>query len=714
MHIVRRIAGQTPAPIMQSAVKWSNSEFYNTFNLEEVARYNSRGDIEAATKVLINHYRKRLKIGWPFPPRTISDMKITIDEICDVKIDQLTMKELIARADSILSNQISDGGVSPKLTPEGVIDWHTNPTTNPEWHWWLHRHHWWPILAKAFAITHNERYAEAFVFQMKDWIYKNPPPRKKDETSPSWRLMEVGLRMRVSWIPSFALFFESKAFTDEDKVIMLRSIYDHASFLSSFKSKMNHLLRESNGLAAVAAYFPEFKEAHQWESLALSRIDQELATQINDDGSHIEVSVGYQWLAVDEFEKAARLLEDCDLSLPHQNLVSQLEKMYQVLVYVVRPDGTFPQINDGFIQWEVSRIAEAGEKLRRQDFVYIGTLGDRGQLPAYDSVCVADAGFFVMRSGWTEQSKYLFFDAGPYGGWHGHEDKLSFEIYALGAPFIVDAGSYTYENTDPYRTYFVGSYSHNTVLVDGLSQIRRWDKSNMKPRRSKGGYAKWITEKDFDYVSADYDEGYAKFGLSVPKQPDVINDVVHRRQIIFVKPDYWIFVDQLFGSKLHDYQLLFHAHPDITVHEMENASVRLENAHTKSFLYLMPALPDGLNVNLVKGSKKPIQGWYSDRPYHRVPTPTIIYEKMKCKTVELITLAYPSSTQQIENVLKIEPIKVTQGDGLACVVSHPSGKDYIMISQIKGLKKFGPFEATGNLSGVRTDHKGEVWDKFEA
>ena len=714
MCFARRLRNRIITPRVKSVLTLSDAEFLNMFNLTGIYRNDSAGDTAAAIKALFNHYRERLKTGWPSPPKTISDIMITIEEISDVKIDRLTAEELVATANSIVCNRFSDGGFSPKRTANGDIDWDHNPTSNPEWHWWLHRHHWWPILAKAYSISGDERYAAAFVSQMQDWIQNNPPPSGKDESSPSWRLMEVGLRMRVSWIPSFALFFESPAFADEDKLLMLRSIYDHANFLCCFKSRMNHLLRESNGLAAVAAYFPEFKDAPQWEHIALARIDTELSNQVNDDGSHIEMSVGYQWLAVDEFEKAYRLLEDCQLSLPNENIASRLEKMYQVLTYVVRPDGTFPQINDGYIQWEVTRMADAGKKLGRKDFEYIGTQGDKGELPAYNSVSIGDAGFFVMRSGWTEQSKYLFFDAGPYGGWHGHEDKLSIEIYALGAPFIVDAGSYTYENADPYRSYFVGSYSHNTVLVDGLSQIRRWNKANMKPKRSKGKYAKWISEEKFDFVSADYDEGYGRFFLSSLEKAQVMNDVVHKRTIVFVKPDYWVIFDQLVAGQAHDYQLLFHAHPDITVHEMQDNCVCLESAGANSVLYLMPALSDELTVKLAKGSETPLQGWYSGGPYRKVPASTVIFEKKKRQNVELITLAYPSSTRQVENDLRIESIAMTRGQGLACRVRHTNGEDYIMLSEDTGLKRFGSFETTGILYGVRMNHQGVIWDKFEA
>ena len=89
-------------------------------------------------------------------------------------------------------------------------------------------------------------------------------------------------------------------------------------------------------------------------------------------------------------------------------------------------------------------------------------------------VYIPQAGRHVMRSDWTPEAKYLIADTGPYGGPHGHEDLLSFELFAYGAAFIVDPGSYTYNRTDPYRDYFVSSHGHNTVIVDGGSQVRRF------------------------------------------------------------------------------------------------------------------------------------------------------------------------------------------------------------------------------------------------
>ena len=167
---VRRLHNRIFTPRVKSVLTLSDAEFLNMFNLSGICRNGSAGDTTVAIKALFNHYRERFKTGWPSPSKSISDMIITIDEICDVKIDRLTAEELVATANSIVCNRFSDGGISPKRTANGDIDWHHNPTSNPEWHWWLHRHHWWPILAKAYSIASDERYAETFVSQMKDWI----------------------------------------------------------------------------------------------------------------------------------------------------------------------------------------------------------------------------------------------------------------------------------------------------------------------------------------------------------------------------------------------------------------------------------------------------------------------------------------------------------------------------------------------------------------
>lgn len=704
-RIVKRLRRQMTGPHMVSAQTFSDKAFLSLFNLKEVSTLLAQGNMPPAKAALVSYLGRRDKPAWPRPPATITDLRLNIDE--------LSKEELISLADCVLEYRFTPDGAVPRIDSDGQIDWNYNPISSPEWLWRLNRHQWWPVLALAYERTGDERYAMAFVSQMLDWVNKNPPPPRKNELSPTWRLMEVGLRVRVSWIPAFALFYKSPTFTDEAKLIMLRSILDHARFLSLFRTERNHLLRESNGLAYVSVYFPEFKEAKLWRQVALKRLDDELTKQVNHDGSHIEVSTGYQWLVADEFEKTYDLLRSNNLSLPKEDLAAWLEKMYLFLAYLVRPDGTFPEINDGFLRWKYTRLAQIGKKLGRDDLIYLGTAGNQGTLPQKTSVGFNNAGLYVMRSDWSREACYLIFDAGPYGGFHGHEDKLSIEVFAFGKPFIVDSGSYTYEKRDPFRNYFVGSQGHNTVLVDGQSQIRRWKRENLIPKRTLGNYATWISQVDFDYVAATYDDGYGFFSLEKPEEPKIIKDVIHTRRILFVKPEYWVIVDELQSTIPHTFQLLFHTHPEMKVMAKGDNRVALGTAPDTACLYLIPDDTIDTEVRWLAGSESPIQGWYSVDHHRKTPSNVVVYERKNSLSAIMTTLLYPCPLGQSGDQANIERLKVFGGNGLAFVITTNRGRDYVMFSQDDSLKEFGPYQSKGIIAGIRTDSKGDVQTQFE-
>ena len=60
----------------------------------------------------------------------------------------------------------------------------------------------------------------------------------------------------------------------------------------------------------------------------------------------------------------------------------------------------------------------------------------------------------------------------------------------------------------------------------------------------------WHSTPEFDFLDAEHD-GY----LSLP------DPVVHRRRVIFVKPGYWILVDDLSGAARHQVDLTFQFAP---------------------------------------------------------------------------------------------------------------------------------------------------------
>ena len=494
---------------------------------------------------------------------------------------------------------------------------------------------------------------------------------------------------------------------------MLRAIYDHARFLSLFHTNRNHLLRECNGLAAVSIYFPEFREAPAWQSLALSRLDKEIMAQVNQDGSHIEVSSGYQWLVVDELEKTFDLLQAGNQSLPTQDLSAWLKKMYKVLAHIARPDGSFPELNDGFLHWQVARLAKAGEKFNSDDLRYVGTNGSQGTPPSERSIAFSDAGLFVMRSDWSEQARYLLFDAGPFGGPHGHEDKLSVEVFAYGQPFIVDSGSYTYNAKDILRTYFVGSEGHNTVLVDGLSQVRRWQKENLHPKPATGNYATWVSRPDFDYVVSSYQDGYGRYQMRPPKAPEVISDVVHTRQILFVKPDYWLIVDHLRGASPHKYEAVFHIHPDVSVDLRPDGGASLQAGADKGRLYLIPANGDITQTTLYSGDEGAIQSWHSAEHHQKQASKAVVFARNDAASTHLVTLLYPRPPGQASETVEIGLLPLQPDDGVAVMISGQQGRDWLILSQHEGRKQVGPYTVDSPIAGFRTDKDGNLLHAFD-
>lgn len=58
---------------------------------------------------------------------------------------------------------------------------------------------------------------------------------------------------------------------------------------------------------------------------------------------------------------------------------------------------------------------------------------------------------------------------GPYGGGHGHPDKLNLVLYAQGRQWLPDFGSMPYE-THWKAEWTAHTVSHNTLVLDGVSQ----------------------------------------------------------------------------------------------------------------------------------------------------------------------------------------------------------------------------------------------------
>ena len=123
---------------------------------------------------------------------------------------------------------------------------------------------------------------------------------------------------------------------------------------------------------------------------------------------------------------------------------------------------------------------------------------------------------------------------GPYGGFHGHYDKLSFVLFGFGRELGVDPGRAA---SQAYRlpihsNWYKATISHNTVLVDGRSQKPAAGKLELFDR--KDGYTA---------VAASCLEAYPG---------------VTQKRLLFITDAYLLVLDELRSDADRRFDWLYH------------------------------------------------------------------------------------------------------------------------------------------------------------
>jgi hypothetical protein len=568
-------------------------------------------------------------------------------------------------ADKVLAGEYTSCGVPITFTDR--IDWQANPAKpfNPEWTWQLGRFAWWGDLARAYWDTGDERYAAQFVRELRSWVGDNPMPEKvANAVGSRWRTIECGIRLAGPWPNAFFRFLGSPSFTPDDVVLMVKSMVEQADYLQRYPTGGNWLTMESNGMGHVGVLFPEFRRAQVWRDDGIARQYKELDNQFYPDGPQKELATGYHYVALGNILGLARICLRNDVPLP-PDYVAKLEGLWEVGMWVMMPDRTTPEVNDG------SRVNVPGtlkEALaffpKRDDFRYLATDGSEGSPPTELSHWFPWAGWAVMRTGWGRDDNYLFFDGGPFGMGHQHEDKLAFQIYAYGSYLLIDPGNYMYDQS-AMRAYVLGAAAHNIVSVDGKAQHRRGlraTSANTSPETSR-----WESTPAYDYCEGVYADGFGG---------DNALKVTQKRAVLFVKPGYWLVLDTLTPADAdpHQYEALFHLGTDQAV--AEGPSVRtVSDAANLS----ITAIGAEVAADVVRGQETPSYlGWRSRGILDRVPCPVGRFRWDAAGVSRVLWVCYP--TRPGESAPAVAPLPNLPAGTLGATIETPGGADTVRLT----------------------------------
>ncbi len=538
------------------------------------------------------------------------------------------------------------------------VDWFANPTFNQyrEWTWQLSRHPEWALLAERYRQTGDERLSECFVRLFQSWVRQAiVPVDAPGSATLCWRTIETGIRMGGAWQWALHSFYRSPHFTDDVLVDWYKSVWEHGWRLRNFHRTGNWLIMEMNGLAQVGILYPQFRDAAAWQAYAFDRLVRELDVQVYPDGFQIELSTGYHQVVVHNYQWLMDICAAYDVTVP-DTFSAGLERMHSANVRLMMPDGRLPDLNDG--GWiDVAPLLEGTEETYpdHQDLTWARTRGLQGHPPAETSTAFANAGYYVMRTGWEPDAIWALFDGGPFGYGHQHEDKLNILLHAYGRMLATEGGDYAYDDSE-MRRYVLSTRAHNTIRVDGQDQNRRFNYSRERFDPTALAGATWHTSPDHDLAEAIYDEGYG---------PNAATRVQHRRTVVMLKesrgdmgPCLLVF-DRLLPSDdaRHAYQLLWHLDgEDIAT---DGLAVRTIDAGMAN-LSIMASAVAGMQMRIVSGQETPEwQGWRSIKQHQQgqyVPLPTAIYEWEATGVTNLVTLLYPTRAGQTCPVVGISPL----------------------------------------------------------
>jgi len=582
------------------------------------------------------------------------------------------------------------------------IDWEANkrapgdPAFTREWTYDLNRFGQWRTLGRAYWQTGDEKYAREWIAQMRDWIEDNPYLLfGTGNDTLTWRTIEAGIRCSSSWPDALYSFLGSPSLTPDDLVVFMKSWIEHAHHLMRITVEHpehggNWVTMECNGLGHLGILFPECREAPLWLETAVNRLTLELDRQVYPDGAQKELTTGYHQVALRNFVGLYKLANRNGIALPAAYL-QRLERMYAYNLQAMTPEGCLPPLNDAGYTDVNASLREAAELFGRDEFRWAATGGAAGTPPDYTSRGFPYAGQYVMRSGWATDDRYLLFESGPFGIGHQHEDQLTMFIYGLGRVLLTEAGTYSYDASD-YRRYVLGTWAHNTILVDGQQQHRRDLPETYQTETPLDNL--WVSNDVFDAADGVYRSGYG------PKREI---DVRHERTVVFVRPDYWVVVDVLQAQGKHTYDVLWHLNNDQAGQDAKTLAAWGADPSGANLL-VTPSPASGLTLEIVRGRENPVLGFAPAS--RRKPIPVLDYRLAADGPLTLAWALTPYRGQRPEVSVATE----NRHGGTVVTVTHSQGRDSVFVARRgeTGSVSLAGRDLRGRVAVVRSDEAGTI------
>jgi hypothetical protein len=543
-------------------------------------------------------------------------------------------EQILTEADEILEGQVRlfGGRLRPlRLTLDTPLDhWtrHTSSQHNGEdikLIWEPARFGWAAVLYRAWLLTGDPAYPEAFWQRLEEFTEANPP-----NLGPHWAsAQEVALRLMAAAFAA-GVFRDADATTPARLDLLKGLAASHADRIAATldyarAQNNNHLLSEAAGLYTATALLPGHPRAGKWRDLGWRWFHRGVQSQIDSDGGYVQHSTNYLRLVLQLALYVKRIAEARGDDFPTGS-ADRLAAAANWLTTLMDADsGRIPNLggNDGayFLPLTSYPYADFRPVLltARQAFIepthqpeemtlWLGSSPPEAkpELPAP----------FVLRL--EGQSSWAYLRAARFSSRPAHADQLHLDLWWRGMNITIDPGVYQYNAAPPWRNPLDDSAVHNTLTL------------NSQPQMTKAGQFLWLDWAQARLLDTSRDDR-GRLTWTVAEHNGYRHLGILHRRTVSVEGDRWMVRDQVWP---HGKSTRSAAAVAIRLHwllpdwpfEFNNGILRLN--HPDGEITMRIRFQEGEpEYSLVRAGERvfgdqpadPVRGWFSPTYAEKIP-----------------------------------------------------------------------------------------------
>lgn len=475
--------------------------------------YRIRHEIEKKSGVLIKRHPMRGEVRHFISLAELRSLPFFFKTKEEMVLPKGLVPELMAKAKRILKGEVLF--FSKEWWDLGLdYDWVSNPESKYRYdstmHWsqisdlsseagdikfvWEKSRFSYLLTLIRYDFHANEDLSEFVMTEIESWIDANPINQ-----GPNWRCsQEISLR-NLNWQIVLTYYKNSPALTEArwqkiQNVIYwsLHHVYNHINF-SRIAVRNNHAITETLFLTLSELFFPFIPETKKWAKKGRKWFEEEIAYQIYEDGTFLQFSMNYHrvviqllTLGISVTEKANRPFS----KMIYERAYKSTDFLYQCLQ---EESGWLPNYgsNDGalFFPFSDTDYRDYRSQLNSLHYLLTGIVlyeeeklaseiewwGITKGVNRHFAVLEKEdgikefsiGGYYLIR----DDETFTFIRCGSHKDRPAQSDNLHLDIWVGDKNILRDSGTYKYNTTEEYCNYFTGTAAHNSVIVNGQSQM---------------------------------------------------------------------------------------------------------------------------------------------------------------------------------------------------------------------------------------------------